>query len=191
MADTPQPAVAPGASAARPTVTPRPSTRAKRRLIIRVGLMALAIPDVVVGIWLLFASKSFYDSFPGFGHRWVGPLGPYDQHAFSDFGGALLALGLLACLAALWMERRLMQAALLAVLLQSAAHFVYHLTRLGSLPTGDDIANQLSLAYGVVLSLLLLWLTRALVWPSDDPAVGQPGAEPKVDGAGGESGRRA
>jgi hypothetical protein len=125
--------------------------------VLRVGLVALTIPNVVVGAWLLFASRSFYEHFPGLGNRWVGPLGPYDQHTLTDFGGALLALALLTGLAALWMERRLVQAALLTVLLQSVAHFVYHLTRLGSLPTGDDIANQLSLAYGIVLPLWLLW----------------------------------
>jgi hypothetical protein len=146
----------------------------RRARVIRVGLIALAVPNIVVGGWLLFASRSFYDHFPGFGHRWVGPLGPYDQHAFSDFGGALLALALLSCLAAAWLERRLVQAALLTVLLQSLAHFVYHLTRLSSLPTGDDIANQLSLAYGFVLPLWLLWLMRR----NRGPTAGPRGSEP-------------
>lgn len=130
------------------------------RRALRIGLIALAVPNVVVGAWLSFAPRSFYDNFPGFGHRWVGALGAYDEHAFTDFGGALLALALLAGLAALWMERRLVQAALLATLVQSTAHFVYHLTRLGSLPAADNVANQLSLAYGVVLSGGLLWLVR-------------------------------
>ena len=131
---------------------------------LRVGLVALAVPNIIVGGWLLLAPRSFYDSFPGFGHRWVGPLGAYDEHAFTDFGGALLALALVACLAALWMERRLVQAALLATLFQSTAHFIYHLTRLGSLPAADDIANQLSLAYGAAFSAALLWLTRRVRW---------------------------
>jgi hypothetical protein len=137
---------------------------AKGGWLIRLGLLALAAPDLIVGAWLLFAPKSFYDRFPGLGHRWVGPLGPYDEHSFTDFGGALLALAVVCCLAALWMERRLVQAAALAVLCESLSHFLYHLTRIGSLPAGDDVANQLSLAYGVVLSLLLLWSTRAGVW---------------------------
>jgi hypothetical protein len=132
----------------------------RHRRLLRVGLVALAIPDLVVGGWLVIAPRSFYDSFPGLGHRWVGALGPYSQHAFSDFGGALLALGVLGCLAAAWMERRLVQAALITVLCESVAHFVYHLTRLGSLPAADDVANQLSLAYGIVLPLVLAPLTR-------------------------------
>ena len=147
-----------------------------RARVLRIGLVALTVPNIIVGGWLLFAPRSFHDSFPGFGHHWVGPLGPYDQHALSDFGGALLALALLTCLAAAWMQRRLVQAALLTVLLQSLAHFVYHLTRLGSLPTADDIANQLSLAYGVVLPICLLWLARREPWPATDrPGSGRGG----------------
>ena len=136
----------------------------RRRQLLRIGLVALAVPDAIVGAWLLFAPRSFYDNFPGFGHRWVGALGPYSEHPLTDFGGALLALALLTCLAALWMERRLVQAALLTVLLESVAHFVYHLTRLGALPTADDVANQLSLAYGIVLSLALLFLAQRIGW---------------------------
>lgn len=148
-----------------------------RRRIIRIGLLALAIPDIAVGAWLLFAPRSFYEDFPGFGHRWVGPLGPYNQHAFSDFGGALLAIGLLCCLAALWMERRLVQAALLTVLVESIAHFIYHLTRLSALPTADDLGNQLALAYGVVLSLCLLWLARSSAWSAGGAQLQSRGVE--------------
>src|SRR5947209_2214057 len=88
------------------TLTGGVRSRRTRMFVIRIGLLALAAPNLIVGIWLLFAPRSFYDDFPGFGHRWVGPLGPYDEHAFADFGGALLALGLLCFLAAVWMERR-------------------------------------------------------------------------------------
>jgi hypothetical protein len=138
----------------------RTTSGLRHRGILRIGLIALAVPNLAVGVWLALAARSFYDSFPGFGHRWVGPLGPYSQHAFSDFGGALIALGVLTCLAATWMERRLVQAALITVLCESVVHFAYHLTRLGALPTADDIANQLSLAYGIVLPLVLAPLTR-------------------------------
>jgi hypothetical protein len=71
-----------------------------------------------------------------------------------------LALALLTWLAAWWLERRLVQAALLAVLLQSLAHFIYHLTRLSAMSAVNDLANQLSLAYGVVLSLVLLFVVQ-------------------------------
>lgn len=131
-----------------------------RRNVLRAGLIGLAVPNTVVGGWLLIAPRAFYDDFPGFGHHWVSTAGPYAEHPFTDFGGALLAIALATWLAAIWLERRLAQAALLAVLLEALPHFVYHLTTLSTLPTGEAIANQLALAYGVVLPLLLLPLTR-------------------------------
>jgi hypothetical protein len=129
------------------------------RVVLRLGLIALALPNTVVGGWLLFAPRSFYDGFPGFGVHWVARLGAYSEHASTDFGGALLAIALLTWLASLWLERRLVQAALMTVLLEALSHFVYHLTRLSALSAANDVANQLSLSYGVVLSSVLLVLT--------------------------------
>ena len=97
---------------------------------MRVGLLALAVPCTVLGVWLLFSPHSFYWDFPGLGQHWVRPLGPYNEHAFSDFGGALLALSLVVWVAAWALERRLVTVALSAVLLWGTAHFVYHLMHL-------------------------------------------------------------
>src|SRR5581483_9013027 len=107
------------------------------------------------GAGWLFAPHSFYQSFPGFGVHWVEPLGAYSEHAFSDFGGALLAIALLTWFAGLWLERRLVQAALTTVLFEAASHFIYHLSRLSAMSMVNDFANQLSLAYAVVLSFAL------------------------------------
>ena len=136
--------------------------------MLRAGLIALALPNTVVGGWLLLAPRSFYDSFPGFGVHWVEPLGPYSEHAFRDFGGALLAIALLTWLAAMWFERRLVQAALITVLFEALSHFVYHLTRLSPLSALDDLGNQLSLSYGVVLSVVLLVYVRRVNWDEAD-----------------------
>jgi hypothetical protein len=135
-----------------------------RRMTLRVGLVALAVPDAVVGGWLLLAPAAFYRSFPGFGLHWVRALGAYSEHAFSDFGGALLAIALLTLLASVWLERRLVQATLVNVLFQAVAHFVYHLTRLSAMTALNDFANQLSLAYGVVLASALLVLSVRMNW---------------------------
>lgn len=133
-------------------------------MVLRFGLFALAVPNTIVGGWLVFAPHSFYRDFPGFGVRWVEPLGAYSEHAFSDFGGALLAIALLTWLASLWLERRLVQAALITVLFEAVCHFVYHLMRLSAMSAVNDIANQLSLAYAVVLSLALLVFVARADW---------------------------
>jgi|SRR5579884_1122600 len=131
-----------------------------RRGWVRAGLVLLAVPDTVVGGWLLFAPHAFYRHFPAGGWHWVAALGAYDEHAFTDFGGALLAIAAVIWFAAWTLERRVIQAALLAVLVEGAAHFAYHLTRLTPFPAGEAAAQQLSLAAGPLLALALLALTR-------------------------------
>jgi hypothetical protein len=163
---------------------PRPQTRKlSRKRALRAGLIALAIPNTVVGGWLLLAPRSFYLNFPVVGLHWIEPLGAYSEHAFSDFGGALLAIALLTWVASLWLERRLVHSALLTVLFEALSHLIYHLTRLSAMSAVNDTANQLSLAYGVALSIALLILTSRMNWAdgqplasgggSDDPAPGE------------------
>ncbi len=168
-----------GEAAAAAATAPSP---ARHRKILRVGLIALAVPNTVVGGWLLFAPKSFYDSFPGFGLHWLERLGPYSEHAFTDFGGALLAIGVLTWLASFWLERRLVQAALITVLVEAVAHFIYHLTRLSAISAANDIGNQLSLAYAVVLAGGLLIFTTRMRWGAMTPAGDN--AEPARPGRG-------
>lgn len=48
---------------------------------IRTGLVALAVPDTVLAVWLL-SPRSFYESVPGFGVHWVKPMGAYSRHGF-------------------------------------------------------------------------------------------------------------
>jgi hypothetical protein len=123
---------------------------------IRLGLVALAVPYSVLAGWLVFAPHSFYSNFPGFGLRWVSPMGPYDQHGFSDFGGALAGLSVAIWSAAYVAERRLVCVALLASLVQGAAHFTYHLLHLNMLSTANDLGNQTALSYFVLLPAVLL-----------------------------------
>lgn len=126
----------------------------------RPGLIALAVPYSVLGVWLVLAPHSFYRDFPGFGQRWVSPLGAYSQHAFSDFGGALLALSLIVWAAARTLEPSLLRVALLASLVQGTSHFAYHLLHLEPLSTAADIGNQAALSYFILLPAALLILTR-------------------------------
>ncbi len=123
---------------------------------MRMGLVALAFPSAVLGVWLFLTPHTFYADFPGFGQHWVRPLGPYNEHAFSDFGGALLALSLVVWAAAWALERRLVRVALLAVMLWGSAHFVYHLLHLEMLSSAADVENQAALSYFVVLPAGLL-----------------------------------
>jgi hypothetical protein len=131
----------------------------RRRLPIRIGLWYLAISTAYVAVWILLAPKGFYDSFPAGPGRWVSALPPYNEHLERDFGAAGLGLAVLAALAAIWMERRLVQATALAFLSASLPHLAYHLTTTEHYSTSDDIESLVGLALPIVVSLGLLAAT--------------------------------
>jgi len=130
----------------------------RHRGLIRFALGYLAVTIGFVSIWILLAPKGFYDSFPGGGTHWVSALPPYNEHLERDFGAASLGLAALAALAAVWMERRVIQAAAITLLLAGVPHFIYHLTTTGHYSTGDNVASLFGLALDVVLPLGLLYL---------------------------------
>lgn len=127
--------------------------------MIRVGLVALAIPYTILALWLVIAPHSFYETFPGFGLHWVRPMGAYSQHAFTDFGTALLGLVLVVWAAAYVLDRRVVQVALIASLLQGTTHFTYHMLHLDMMSAANDIGNQTALSYFVLLPIALLLTT--------------------------------
>lgn len=125
---------------------------------IRLGLSVLALAELGVGAWQLFAPLSFYADFP-FGRGWVQPLGPYDQHLMSDVGELTLALGVILALAAIVFERRLVRVALVGYLVQGIPHLVFHSVHRGGLSAADNVANLAVLGGAVVVSAGLLLLT--------------------------------
>ena len=126
---------------------------------MRVGLSVLAVSQAGVALWALFAPRGFYDDFPGGGSQWVSALGPYNEHLVRDFGALYLGLGLLLIFAAVVLRRLLAQAALGTLLVFAVPHFVFHLSEMEALSTGDNLVNMAALGLTVVLPALLLWLT--------------------------------
>lgn len=126
---------------------------------VRLGLSLLAIPALVVGLWALILPRSFYDDFPAAGRHWVSVLGPYNEHLVRDVGALNLALGALLAVAAIVLERRLVQAALAAWLVYAVPHFVFHATELDALSFLDNAANVITLGLAVLLPLVLLVAT--------------------------------
>jgi hypothetical protein len=125
---------------------------------IRFGLIYLAVTIGVVSAWILLAPKGFYDDFPGGSAHWVSALPPYNEHLERDFGAAGLGLAVLAALAAYWMERRLVQAAAIALFVAGVPHLAYHATTTGHYSTGDNIGSLTGLALDVILPLAILYL---------------------------------
>jgi hypothetical protein len=127
--------------------------------LVRICLLLLALTPLVVGLGTLFFPHAFYADFPPGSRHWVDRLGPYNEHLLTDFGGALLGQAAVLLLAAWWLERRVVLAALVASMVQSTAHFGYHLTTTDAYSTSDNVASLLGLVFSVALSAALLAYT--------------------------------
>jgi hypothetical protein len=141
------------------------------RGLIRFGLIYLAITIGVVAAWILIAPRSFYDEFPAGSAHWVSALPPYNEHLIRDFGSAGLGLAALAVVAAIWMERRVVQAAAIALFVGSLPHTIYHVTTTESYSTGDNVASLAALFLQTLLPLAILYLAsgRAQRAPTSAP----------------------
>jgi hypothetical protein len=124
---------------------------------IRFGLIYLTVTIGVVAAWILIAPKNFYDEFPGWA-EWVSALPPYNEHLIRDFGAVGLGLATLTGLAAVWMERRVVQAAAVAVFIGTLPHAIFHSTETGAMSTADNVVSLGGLYLQALLPLLILYL---------------------------------
>jgi hypothetical protein len=124
-------------------------------------LWSVTVALAVTGAWALGAPGSFFEGFPGGGHRWVAALPPYNEHLTRDVGSLSLGLAVLTASAALTVERRLVTVAALALLVWSTPHLVFHLGHLDGLAAGDRVGQLAALGLGVTLPLVLLGLAAA------------------------------
>jgi hypothetical protein len=129
------------------------------RRALRIGLAIAALPAAWIAVWALVAPHGFYTGFPGGGRHWVAPLGAYDEHLVRDVGAFELGLFAVALFAFVTLERRVVQAALVAFAVSGLPHLVYHVTATGPLSTTNNVLSLAGLALGVVLPLALLPLT--------------------------------
>jgi hypothetical protein len=90
----------------------------------------------------------------------VSALPPYNEHLTRDVGELHLALAVTLDAAAFTLRRTLVVVGLLAYLVNSVPHFVYHVFNLEGEETVDQVGNVLALCAAVLLTMALL----ALVW---------------------------
>jgi len=142
---------------------PRAAARKYRstRTKLRLGLLALGVGKGAVATWAIVAPGSFYKGFPASGGIGLSPLA-YNEHLVTDLGGALLAMAGFLVLAAVELQRRLVQAALVAALLQGLSHLGYHVNQLQALQPLDGLVHALSIGLAPVLAIHLLVLSREL-----------------------------
>ena len=119
------------------------------RLAIKLLLAWFAFFGLAIGAWQQFAPESFYTNFPGPGHHWVSPDGPYNEHLLRDVGQGNLAVGTVALVALLTGGIWLVRATGLAAVIANVPHQIYHQTTVDILPTTTDQVLQ-SLTLGAV-----------------------------------------
>ncbi len=73
-----------------------------------------------------------------------------------DVGELNLAFGVLLVLAAIMLDRRLVQVSLFAYLFYAVPHFIFHLTRTRAFSPEDNLAQLASLGVQVFLPLAIL-----------------------------------
>lgn len=107
---------------------------------IRLALGYLSFTNLQLGLWALFAPRSFYDGFPGFGRAWISSDGPFNEHLIRDFGALNLALLVVFVSAAITLSRPMILTAAAAALVWGVPHLAYHLINTDTLATSTDVA---------------------------------------------------
>jgi alkylhydroperoxidase family enzyme len=128
---------------------------------VRFLALALGIPQALIGIWALFAPRSFYDGFPAGTGGWVHVLGPFDEHLVTDVGALFVGLGFLMVFAAVTLRRGTVLAAAVTWLLFAVPHAVFHFLNLEPYGTADAIANAATLTWTVLGGIAILALVRS------------------------------
>jgi hypothetical protein len=106
----------------------------------RFGLLLIALAQLGATAQALLAPRSFYEDFP-VGRGWVQEYPAYNDHLIYDYGaytlGALVAL----TIAAIWLDRRVVQVATASWLVSAIIHFVNHVLTVDRYETVDAVAN--------------------------------------------------
>jgi hypothetical protein len=130
-----------------------------REWIVRIVLVIWAAVSIQLAVWALFAPRSFYDDYPGFGRHWVSVDGPYNEHLVRDFGALNLALAVVTIAALITLSKPMVIAVAVAWLAWGVPHLVYHLRHLDLYSTTDKVLNVVALAALPVVAAVVLALT--------------------------------
>ncbi|GAA4003242.1 hypothetical protein GCM10022247_25120 [Allokutzneria multivorans] len=119
--------------------------------MIRAGVIFLAVTQGLAGLTQLFLPEVFYEHGP-----WVSMLPPYNEHLMRDVGALTLAYVLVLGVAAVTMERRIVCTALVANLVFTLPHFVFHAFHLEGYSFSAALGQTTLLGLAVVVPVALL-----------------------------------
>ena len=114
---------------------------------VRVALVALAVPNVVTGLWAVVAPAGWYERFPGWDPRLIAAEPPFNAHLATDAGAGLLASGVVLLVAAWLADRRSVLLGLAAFATFAVPHAAYHvLNPAPGLDGAENLQNSVLLA---------------------------------------------
>ena len=126
---------------------------------VRVGMVAaLAIPQLLIGIWAALAPHDWYENFPGIHPHLISAEPPYNAHLATDAGIGFLCTGVGLVAAAAWGRRSGVYVALITYAAFAVPHVMYHaLNPAPALSSSQDVTNVVFLSSGVALAGLFAW----------------------------------
>ena len=138
----------------------------------RYGLLVIAFAQLGVTLQALLTPRSFYNDFP-LGRGWVHAYPAYNDHLIYDYGAYTLGAVVALVIAAIWLDRRVVQLATVSWLVSATIHLVNHVVTVDRYGTGDAVANLTGLFLFVAIpgGLLIRSLNES---PAENP--GSPGA---------------
>jgi hypothetical protein len=139
----------------------------------RYGLLLVAFGQLGATLQALLAPKSFYEDFP-FGRGWVEAYPSYNDHLIYDYGAYTLGAVVALVIAAIWLDRRVVQVVTIGWLVSATIHFVNHVLTVDRYGTGDAVANLAGLFLFVAIPAVLL--VRSRNERAEDPGSTRAGA---------------
>lgn len=126
---------------------------------VRIGVaVVLMAPQLLIGLWGLLATKSWYEDFPGVGPDLVASIPPFNEHLAADAAGGFFATGVALLIATIWPRRDLVLMALVTYLAFALPHTIYHsLNEAPGLSGSEDLVNAVNLWAQIVFAGVFLW----------------------------------
>jgi hypothetical protein len=125
---------------------------------VRVGLVALAVPQLIIGIWAMVAPHHWYENFPGVHPHLISAEPPYNAHLATDAGIGFFATGVGLVLAAALARRAGVYVGLAAFGAFAVPHALYHARHEAPGLTGSEDASEVFFLFSaVVFGAVLAW----------------------------------
>jgi hypothetical protein len=145
---------------------------------VRIGLVAVGLPNAVTGLWAVLSPSSWYERFPGWDPRLVAAEPPYNAHLATDAGAGLLASGVVLLAAAWLADRRSTRLAAVAFAAFAIPHAAWHAANpADALTAAQDAQNIAVLVFAAVAAVVLfVGAGRAAPLPDDATSPSEPAA---------------